>query len=84
MEMIEEGSEPEAVLAVSFFLWTFLISSRNPVGIFETVAVTKACFLFNAQVLGPKPDLPPGSSDDAPAEKKNKPAASLYLVKMHK
>uniref|UniRef100_A0A4W6CYQ8 Scinderin like a n=1 Tax=Lates calcarifer TaxID=8187 RepID=A0A4W6CYQ8_LATCA len=43
VHMIEEGSEPEAV-------------------------------------LGPKPDLPPGSSDDASADKKSRNQASLYLI----
>uniref|UniRef100_A0A4W6CYU4 Scinderin like a n=1 Tax=Lates calcarifer TaxID=8187 RepID=A0A4W6CYU4_LATCA len=46
VHMIEEGSEPEAVIGV----------------------------------LGPKPDLPPGSSDDASADKKSRNQASLYLI----
>uniref|UniRef100_A0A8C4DT54 Scinderin like a n=1 Tax=Dicentrarchus labrax TaxID=13489 RepID=A0A8C4DT54_DICLA len=46
VEMIDEGSEPEAVI----------------------------------EVLGPKPDLPSGSSDDVSIDKKNKSVASLYLI----
>ena len=32
------------------------------------------------KILGPKPDLPSGTSDDKSADKKSKKLASLYLI----
>lgn len=34
-----------------------------------------------AQVLGPKPDLPPGGSDDLQADAANRKMAKLYKVR---
>lgn len=34
-----------------------------------------------AQVLGPKPDLPPGGSDDLKADAANRKMAKLYKVR---
>lgn len=38
------------------------------------------CFCF--QVLGPKPDLPPGASDDVKADASNRKRAKLYKVRV--
>lgn len=86
--MINEGSEPQDIIDVSFFFSLFIQETSGNICDYGCDFIRLIYLqgrmqmpsVFFLKVLGPKPDLPAASSDDVTADRKNTNLASLYLV----